>query len=163
MKYFISILVFILFALECNGQSVKYFRNYIIDERTYTLKMIFPLNLDIVKKTSCYCAKYDKTGRLTSFNFMKNGKAHETSIGLSKVKIEYQGNIEKISFFNINNKPQYIIPYGHKISIQRDYKKNQLVVKLFDQNDIHSPNYTGISKYIYIKFKRLDSKGAISG
>lgn len=157
MKYFISILVSILLTLECYGQSVKYFRTYILDKRTYELKMIFPLNLEVANKTSCYCAKYDKTGRLTEFYVIKNGKTLVNSIGATKIKIEYKGNIETRSYFDINNKPDYFIQGVHKLSIQRNYKNNQLAVRLLNQNNIPSPDNNGVSTYIYT----LNSRGWI--
>ena len=157
MKYSISILVSILLTLECYGQSVKYFRDCIFDERTYTLKMIFPLNLEVAKKTNCYCAKYDKMGRLTSYYFMKNGKAQENSIWTTEAKIEYQGNIQNISLFNVTYKPQYISSFERKLSIQRNYKNNQIVVKRFNKDNILSRDNDGISIYIYT----LNSRGWI--
>lgn len=156
MKLFIlTVILSIVFIFNANSQSIKYFRSYIFDERTFELKPIYRVNDSIVDKIDCFAVTYDNLGRISKMCFMKKGQIAEIDyIGISKIIVEYKGNFENRCYFDIKGNPTLNTLMVHKYSIQKNYKKNQLLVKCFDKNGLLAPDINGISTYLYT----LDSR-----
>ncbi len=159
MKHFLLIIVFLSFSLFTEAQTTKYYNHLVFRETPYSkTEGRIQLTEDESKKTNHFKLSYDKSNRLILIEYLyKNNLIDLNRSGLldgkralaSKTKIEYIGNEEVRTFFNVEDESTTNEMRVFKEVYSYNKKEKRVSLKFYDKNDKPINNSWNIFEYTW--------------
>ena len=147
---FITHFIFIsIFKLTAWNDKAIYYKQLIVND-VYDINFNIKIRKDFRRRMNTYMVKLDKQDRIKQIKYLKNNKiATDPTLGVAKVKIDYEDNIERRSYFDKHNKKSIDLLRGsHIVRIKKDTLRNILTVKFKDELNNFIADKYGIHKYI---------------